>query len=111
MEFGDVLTTIVYPLVFTILSAILLKVVVPWINKQAAKTENELLKQGALIAITAVEETASFAKKKGEEKWTPEKKQATAEQDLTDFAKNRGIAVSPEDVTRLVKSVLGEKKI
>lgn len=111
MEWNTILTQIVYPLVFIVLAALATKVLIPWLQKLAKKTDNDLLKQGAFIAVTAVQEAADFAKKKGEDGWSSDTKQEKAEKDLTEFAKNNKLKPSPEDITKMIKSVLGEKRL
>ena len=111
MEWNNILTTIVYPAVGLVISALLIRYVIPWLKKQAKKTTNDLLKQGALIAVCAVQEAANFAKKKGGAEWSSETKQEKAERDLTEFAKNNKVKTTPADVTKLIKAVLGEKRL
>lgn len=109
MDWNSILTTLVYPLAFIFISTLITVVVVPWLKKQATKTNNEMLKQGAGMAVAFAEELAHNLKKKGETISSDEKQNVAATK-LTEFAKKNKVPVSDEEVSLLIKSVLGEKR-
>lgn len=86
------------------------KALAAWLRAQAAKLNNELLRSAALDAVTAMENAAESAAKKGAAVPSGETKYNGAAVALTAFAKDKSIPVTDAEIRTLIEGAVGVTK-
>jgi len=82
-----------------------------WLRAQAMKINNEAMRGAALDAVTAMENAAEAAAKKGAVKPSSETKFDGAAAALTAFAKDKAIPVTDAEIKTLIEGAVGATKV
>jgi urease accessory protein UreF len=113
LDWTSILNQVVYPALLgflLIMLSIELRALAAYLKAQAAKIQNTLIREIVLGAVDGVEQQAATAEKLGKDKWSSDLKKTAAAGDALAEAKARGLAVTDEEINKLIESVLGAKK-
>lgn len=88
-----------------------IKLLATWLRAQATKINNDLLRAAAIDAVTAMENAAESAAKKGAAVPSGETKYDGAAAALTSFAKDKSIPVTDSEIKSLIEGAVGITKV